>query len=386
VNGNAPSCPCASTGSARPAPTGRALLRPPLVSGAARAPTWLHLAATLLLTLLPNPAPAQGLYGMAAEAPGFALPDPDHRFDFPADHGPHPDFRIEWWYVTANLDAPDGTPFGIQWTLFRTALAPGEAPGWSSPQIWFGHAGLTTPDRHFVAERFARGGIGQAGVTAEPFDAFIDEWHMRGPTISDVTLHAQGTDFAYTLDLTTDAPFVPQGADGYSVKSEAGQASHYYSQPFYEVTGTLTLPEGDIPVTGIAWLDREWSSQPLTESQTGWDWFSLTFDTGEKFMGYRLRDRDAAPYAIATWIAPDGTPTPYPPGAFAAEPLTITQVDGRAVPTSWRVTLPDRGLDVTVAALNPQSWMDTAFPYWEGPVIVTGSHPGRGYLEMTGYE
>jgi len=25
------------------------------------------------------------------------------------------------------------------------------------------------------------------------------------------------------------------------------------------------------------------------------------------------------------------------------------------------------------------------FPYWEGPVFATGSHEGRGYLEMTGY-
>jgi predicted secreted hydrolase len=332
------------------------------------------------------PTPAQGLYGMGAEAPGFALPDPAYRLTFPEDHGPHPDFRIEWWYVTATLEGPDGTPFGIQWTLFRTALAPGEAPGWRSPQIWFGHAGLTTPDRHFVAERFARGGIGQAGVTAEPFDAFIDEWHMRGPTISDVSLHAQGTDFAYSLSLATDAPFVLQGIEGYSVKAATGQASHYYSQPFYAVTGTLTLPEGEIPVTGNAWLDREWSSQPLGPTQTGWDWFSLSFDTGEKLMGFRLRDTAAPDFTAATWIAPDGTPTPYPDGAFLAEPLAETTVAGREVPTRWRVTLPDRGLDATVEALNPQAWMDTAFPYWEGPISISGSHTGRGYLEMTGYE
>ena len=353
--------------------------------GCARAVMTMLVAITALLAL-GQPSIAQGLYGMAAEADGFTLPDPAYRFEFPGDHGPHPDFRIEWWYVTANLEAPDGTPYGIQWTLFRTALAPEETDDWESPQIWFGHAGLTTPESHFVAERFARGGIGQAGVTAQPFDAWIDEWAMRGPTISDVTLTAQGEDFAYELFLDTDKPFVPQGDQGYSVKSEAGQASHYYSQPFYEVTGTLTLPSGEIPVTGNAWLDREWSSQPLTETQTGWDWFSLTFDTGEKLMGYRLRDEAAPLYAVSTWIAQDGTPTPYPPGAFSADPLTETQVAGREVPTRWQVTLPDRGVDVTVEAINPQSWMDTAFPYWEGPVTVTGSHEGIGYLEMTGYD
>jgi len=29
--------------------------------------------------------------------------------------------------------------------------------------------------------------------------------------------------------------------------------------------------------------------------------------------------------------------------------------------------------------------METRFPYWEGPVRLTGSAGGRGYLEMTGY-
>ncbi|MDP5360052.1 MAG: lipocalin family protein, partial [Paracoccaceae bacterium] len=43
-------------------------------------------------------------------------------------------------------------------------------------------------------------------------------------------------------------------------------------------------------------------------------------------------------------------------------------------------------LDVTVAAINDNAWMTTSVPYWEGPVTVTGSHAGIGYLEMTGYE
>jgi predicted secreted hydrolase len=340
----------------------------------------------LIFALCPALAAAQGYAGLGGDAEGFALPDRTTGFDFPRDHGPHADFRIEWWYVTANLTGPDGRDYGVQWTLFRSALAPREETGWSSPQIWMGHAALTTADQHFVAERWARGGIGQAGVEAEPFHAWIDDWEMRGPMLGEVTMSAAGGEFSYELDLKADRPFVPQGEAGYSVKSAAGQASRYYSQPFYEARGTLTLPSGTVPVTGTAWLDREWSSRPLTESQTGWDWFSLSFETGERFMGYRLRDREAPPYAVATWIAPDGTPEPYPDGAFTAEPLETREVAGRPVPVRWRVRLPDRRLDVEVEALNPDAWMTTSFPYWEGPIRVTGSHEGRGYLEMTGYE
>jgi len=336
------------------------------------------------LSALATRAMAQGFAGLGTASDGFARPTPGKTFRFPEDHGPHPDYRIEWWYITANLEGPDGTPYGVQWTLFRSALAPsGGDDGWAGRQAWMGHAGLTTPDAHFAAERLGRGGTGQAGVSVEPFEAFIDDWSLAGPTLGNVTMRAAGADFAYDLQLDADGPFVFQGDDGYSVKSAAGQASYYYSQPFYRVSGRLMLPGGEVEVTGRAWLDREWSSQPLSEDQSGWDWFSLHFDSGDKMMGFRLRG--AEEFTAATWITADGQTTPFPDGAFAAEPLETTDVAGREVPTRWAVRLPDRGVDITVAAINPDAFMDLGFGYWEGPVTVTGSHGGIGYLEMTGY-
>jgi predicted secreted hydrolase len=328
----------------------------------------------------------QGFAGLGTDAEGFAMPAPDPAFAFPQDHGAHPDFRIEWWYVTANLTGPDGTDYGLQWTLFRSALAPGEADGWDSPQVWFGHAAVTGPGMHRAAERFARGGTGQAGVAAAPFTAWIDDWRMAGDSLDAVELSATGPDFAYRLSMRAQGPLVLHGDGGYSVKSAKGQASYYYSQPAYAVEGAIVLPDGEIPVTGTAWLDREWSSQPLAEDQAGWDWFSLSFDSGEKLMGFRLREAAGGSFTSATWIAADGSATPHGDGTLVAVPLAETEVAGRAVPTRWRLTLPERGLDVTVDAVNPQSWMNLTIPYWEGPVRVGGSHGGRGYLEMTGYE
>ncbi|WP_439123012.1 lipocalin-like domain-containing protein [Marivita sp.] len=342
--------------------------------------------ALIVFLFLPFQAIAQGFAGLGTDADGFAVPMPNPQFDFPQDHGAHPDYRIEWWYLTANLTDPDGTAYGVQWTLFRSALAPETRNGWTDPQVWFAHAAVTTPKKHFVAERIARGGIGQAGVIVEPFDAWIDDWQMAGPSFEDLTLTARGADFLYTLDLSANGPLVFHGQDGFSVKSAQGQASYYYSQPAYDVTGRLTLPDGEIEVTGSAWLDREWSSQPLAETQSGWDWFSLSFDSGDKLMGFLLREDDGSSFSSATWIAPDGTTTAYPDGAFRAQPLGSNDVAGRAVPTEWAVQLPDKDIDVTVSALNPNAWMAVSIPYWEGPVTVTGSHSGRGYLEMTGYE
>lgn len=343
-------------------------------------------ARILLLALWPAPLLAQGFAGLGTDAEGFAIPQPDPVFDFPADHGPHPEFRIEWWYLTATLEAADGAPFGLQWTLFRSALAPEAGEGWSAPQLWMGHAAVTTPEAHFVAERLARGGIGQAGIEVDPFRAWIDDWEMAGPDFDRLRLRATGTDFAYDLQLQADGPLVFHGEGGFSVKSADGQASYYYSQPFFSAEGTLLLSGAEVAVTGTAWLDREWSSQPLSEDQTGWDWFSLQFDTGERMMGFLLRQRDGTAFTQATWIHPDGRTEAFPDGAFTARPLRTERVAGRDVPVVWQVLLPDKGLDATVAALNPQSWMDVSIPYWEGPVTLSGSHQGRGYLEMTGHE
>jgi predicted secreted hydrolase len=102
-------------------------------------------------------------------------------------------------------------------------------------------------------------------------------------------------------------------------------------------------------------------------------------------MGFRLRDAGEG-YLSATWIDADGTPTPMPPGALRLTPLERASAAGRTIPVLWRVELPQKAVDVTVNALNPQAFMQTTVPYWEGPIRFTGSHAGRGYLEMTGYE
>ncbi|WP_170549024.1 lipocalin-like domain-containing protein [Ruegeria atlantica] len=337
-----------------------------------------------LVLLLPSALHAQGYAGLGGSADGFDIPKPGYQFEFPRDHGPHPSFRIEWWYLTANLTGEDGRDYGIQWTLFRSALKPTEAEGWQSPQLWLGHAAVTTEEAHYFAERLSRGGIGQAGVTAEPFEAWIDEWHMRGPDPSALSLSASGAEFSYDLTLTAQGPLVFHGEDGYSVKSADRQASYYYSQPFYDVEGVLRLPDGDVAVTGQGWLDREWSSQPLAADQSGWDWFSLSFDDGNKLMAFRLRG-GREDFTAATWITADGTATPLPDGSVSFTPLDTARVAGRDVPIQWRVTLPDRNLQVDVSAITPDAWMATRFEYWEGPVRVSGSHSGRGYLEMTGY-
>ncbi len=345
-----------------------------------------------ILTGLGGKAFSQGFAGLGESADGFAAVVPGRTFAFPADHGPHPAFRIEWWYVTANLADKDGTAYGAQWTLFRQAIAAGPPQeGWANQQIWMGHAAVTRADTHRVSQTFARGGVGQAGVDAAPFHAWIDNWEMRSldaindSNVAPLRLSASGTDYSYALRLDADRPLVLQGDGGYSRKSLREQASYYYSQPHYTAKGSITIDDKPVDVTGQAWLDREWSSQPLASDQSGWDWLSLHLTNGDKLMLYRMRQNDGQHYSSGKWIAPDGKAELLASVDIAMTPLVFTEIEARKIPTSWRIAVPKFALAIDCTPLNARSWMGTSFPYWEGPISFAGSHAGVGYLEMTGY-
>ncbi|HEF4762841.1 TPA: iron ABC transporter permease [Pseudomonas putida] len=351
--------------------------------------------AVLLLVLLSSGCDQsvpeeKGFAGMGNQAAAFTPVVAGRAFSFPADHGPHDGFRIEWWYVTANLKDEQGHEFGAQWTLFRSALkATPEVPGWENQTIWLGHAAVTSATVHHAAERYARGGVGQAGVSLAPFNAWIDDWRFSSQSTADplgeMQLNARDKAFSYQLRLTSNRPLVLQGDKGFSQKSEQGQASYYYSQPFFQASGTLEIDGKHYQVSGPAWLDREWSSQPLTANQTGWDWFSLHLDSGEQVMLYRMRQKDGAAYLTGTWIDAQGQTRLLQSSDIRLTPQDTARVAGRSMPVRWSIQIPDKQLDIVISALNPNAWMDLRIPYWEGPVRLSGSHGGQGYLEMTGY-
>jgi predicted secreted hydrolase len=349
-------------------------------------------AGLALLGLRPRRLPAQGYAGLGSNANDYAQVTPGKVFSFPADHAPHPDFRIEWWYLTANLTDTSGTAYGVQWTLFRQALQPGpQREGWENQQIWMAHAAATRADTHRFSECFARGGVGQAGVETGPFRAFIDAWEMRGDGSTDpnriapLELTASAKDFSYALKLDADRPLVLQGDGGYSRKSERGQASYYYSQPFFKANGRLTIDDKAVDVSGQAWMDREWSSQPLAADQTGWDWFALHLTTGDRLMLYRMRQKDGNNFISGTFISADGGTRQLGSADVAMTPKDMVEIGGRKLPVQWDVAIPSHAFAIHSVPLNPRAWMGTGFSYWEGPISFHGTHTGVGYLELTGY-
>lgn len=377
---------------------------------------WLLPCLILLLVTSEVEVSADNYQLLRRSPEGYSAVEPGRAFQFPEDHLPHEGYRIEWWYLTANLTSDTGEKYGIHWTLFRQSMSSDDNPGgWSSNQIWMAHAALSSPDGHVYEERFARGGIGQAGVSIQPegnFEAWMDNWSLKGestaPVPGSLNFTVNGTDVS--LQLAANTPWVLQGDKGYSQKSAQGQASYYYSQPHINVVGRLSEklskklseePSEDgseareeVSLTGKAWLDREWSSQPLAPDQPGWDWLSIHLDDGNALMIYRLRQSGGEDWYSGSWISPGGESESLTPDDIVFEPLETTQVETgegefRDLPLQWRVRLPGKKRQWTVTAANSNQWLDTAFPYWEGPVVVTdtgsGLSVGEGYLELTGY-
>ncbi len=371
-------------------------------TGATRGDGLKRLLTLLCIVVTGFTVEAQDILGdLRDPGSGFAQVTPGRALQFPQDHGAHPDYRIEWWYLTANLTDREGRHWGLQWTLFRQALSPEQVDiGWQSNQIWMAHAAITTPEGHYYEQRFARGGIGQAGVSEIDrdgyFNAWMDDWQWRS---SDAALLPARLEFTIgehqvKLWLEASGDLVANGVDGYSQKSAQGQASYYYSQPHIRVRGSVNQGSVETELSGKGWLDREWSSQALADNQQGWDWFSLHLNDGYKIMVYRLRHDDGRHWLSGTWIAPNGDTLLLDRDAVDLSPTRWSEIktgdnQSRELPLEWQLALFDQKRRWRIRPLYDQQWMATRIPYWEGVVLVEdeqGNPSGVGYMELTGYQ
>jgi predicted secreted hydrolase len=333
----------------------------------------------------------------SAPDPGFARALEARPFDFPRDHGAHPAYATEWWYFTGNLRDARDHRFGYQLTLFRVGLRPGEPAQdshWRAQQLYMGHLAVSDigAAMHYREERFSRAAAGLAGATADPLRVWLGPWSIRGRDNGLFPLHlsAQAKDIGIDLSVGPGSkPLVAQGAGGLSRKGAApGNASYYYSFTRLPTAGELRIGDARHQVTGDSWFDREWSSSALAADQAGWDWFALHLDDGRDLMFYRMRGKDgqAQSFSSGVLVGNAGPVQRLGLGDVELEPTrTWHSPDGIAYPVAWRLRVPGSGLDLVVEAAFDAQQMDLSVSYWEGAVVVSGSHAGVGYLELSGY-
>jgi predicted secreted hydrolase len=314
---------------------------------------------------------------------------------FPADRGSHPAYRIEWWYVTGQLDTANG-PVGFQATFFRLRNrdAEGNPSRFAPSQLLFAHAALSDP-RHAKLrhdQRIARAMPTLAEASERETKVFIDDWSLeRSGEGYRARIPAEG--FALDLTLTPTQPPLLQGETGFSRKGPGqGAASYYYSEPQLVVTGSVTAGEERIEAKGVAWLDHEWSSEYLAKGAVGWDWAGLNLESGGALMAFRLRDGAGnTVWAGGTLRAPGAKPRAFTKDEVRFTPLRTWKSPRSNVTWPVAMAFSVAGEEWRVEPLMDDQELDarasTGTLYWEGAVRATG--PGgaraRGYLELTGY-
>jgi predicted secreted hydrolase len=368
------------------------------------------VVAGLVWALWPRgPQPLQASL-VAAAAPadsaGFARAEGPRPFRFPADDGPHNDYQTEWWYYTGNLTAPTGEHFGYQLTFFRRALTPPAGTGtpsptrpsdWATDQVYLAHFALTdvAGGQHQSFERLERGAAGLAGAQADPYHVWLDNWSVRRGADGQETLQAAAEGITLTLTLRSLKPPVLQGDAGYSRKgSQPGNASYYYSRTRIESRGTVTTRGQSWAVTGLSWMDHEFSTSALEPGVVGWDWFSLQLNDGSELMLYALRRADGSvdPFSSGTLVAADGSTRHLGPSDFK-EGVTghwRSPRNGANYPAGWTLDIPTANLHLTIAPYLADQEMNVSYVYWEGASHAQGTIGGRavagdGYVELTGY-
>jgi predicted secreted hydrolase len=324
-----------------------------------------------------------------AVRPGFAL-------QFPRDTGSHPQFRNEWWYITGWLKAQDGSELGMQITFFRNRprIAEESASRFAPRQLLFAHAALSDPKsgRLLHDQRAARWGFGLAAAQEGRTDVAIDDWSLKAAGAGYETQVA-AREFGYALKFEATQPILLEGERGLSRKGPSpGQASYYYSQPHLAVSGKVTIAGAERSVSGEAWLDHEWSSEPLAQGAVGWDWVGLNLEGGGALMAFRIRGADGGSvWAGGTVRGADGRTRALKPSEVRFSPLRRWRSPrtGAEYPVAMRVQAGP--LDVEVEPLMDDQELDarasTGTVYWEGAVRVKQADKaaGRGYLELTGY-
>ena len=332
---------------------------------------------------------------------GFRLATPPYEFQFPRDHGSHPEYRTEWWYYTGHFRTESGRRYGFEVTFFRVGVVPPvekRETRWELQNIMPAHFAITDAGakefRYF--EKFNRDSPYTAGSAENRLDVFNEGWRATtSPDGSWRLVAKEGTD-AIDLTLRSRKPPAVHGTNGVSVKAlGVGYASHYYSMTRLEVAGTINGQRG----TGQAWMDHEFGSASLRETQQGWDWFSIQLDNDAELMLYVIRRTDgtADVTSSGSLIASDGRVIPIRRDQMRITPRSRwkSAKSGATYPMGWRVELPSFNVLLELKPLMEQQELvtrgSTHVTYWEGAVDVEGSFGGTpvqgdGYVEMTGYD
>lgn len=357
---------------------------------------------------------AQPLTVVPVDADGFRIAAPGYEFLFPRDHGSHPDFRIEWWYLTGHFQSKTDSEdkFGFQATFFRVARKKAGDAGQQegaeqTDQLFLSHMALVDKRTgEFIhEERFQRDNW-DAMAKIGDLDVRNGNWSLiRDPSRGQAeAMRLTGsvlTDARWTFDLVPVKPRVIFGEEGVSRKGDAeSAASLYITFPRLKLDGSFDWKNQSLTVTGEAWMDHEISSSQLGKDQQGWDWASIQLNDGREIMMYLMR-RESGEYdrwSKLYWIDEDSRLTTQAVDEFqwTASRSWTSSHTGAGYPQDFELRLIDpvtrRQTVLRLKPVTPDQEIVGKIGgvnYWEGACDVLnedGKTVGQAYVELAGYD
>jgi predicted secreted hydrolase len=342
------------------------------------------------------------LLASVSHAEEFRKADRPWDWQFPRDHGSHPEFRTEWWYFTGSVADEAGDRFGFELTFFRFALAREmpEAPSrFRARDLILAHFTVTDVARgeFYLSEGLQRAAADLAGAEVGGLDVWMGDWSARADGDAFQLRAGDAGEHRIEMRLVPQREPIRHGENGLSWKNaDRTHASYYYSIPRMATTGRIELPDRVLEVEGTTWMDQEFFTGDTPVEGLGWDWFSCRLDDGRDLMLYLLRYPDGSLYRSGTLVDRGGAHRPLDTSGMTLEPGRIwaSPQTGASYPVTWQIHLPGEDMRLEVEALldgqEVHAEETVGFAYWEGLSRYSGTLAGEaitgeGYVELTGY-
>lgn len=291
----------------------------------------------------------------------------------PQDEGGHRSSPSEWWYANFHLKDAEGGSWDLVVAYFRQGLKIvsllDEASGSTEEEVDF-------------------------GAIESPPGPLQLSW--RGADAGDTWNQVAGEDLRYawkaggrigvSLEMVNAKPPLLEGGDGLVPWGDG--RSRYYSLTRLNVQGTLRVGDHLRPVEGIGWMDHQWGDFHGTLGTLLWEWFSLQLEGGVEIVLWEIFD----PFPSRLMTVSEGQGGEHHTDAFGLDRLAAWRSPrtGRTYASSWRITEPGRGIDLTVepVAADQEIQLFGRTAFWEGACRVRGTYRGRpnsgvAYAELT---
>ncbi|RSD29645.1 lipocalin-like domain-containing protein [Vibrio pectenicida] len=327
------------------------------------------------------PSQTQSVFEPVLPNAPVKLPD-DFRF--------HNQYQHERWHYFANLEDQNGEHYSVQWTYTRVATDDREGGGWQNPHLYISYVVVSSDKQVWKEQRLARGGIGQAGLTHQPFRLWIDNWQLysSGRTPFPGVLSLASDSFNIQLKIKAEAPCVLPGEKGYVEKYPLlSVASYNFACPFLKVEGDLKLDKNELKIVqGQGWMSKEWGTGLFRGINNNLDWFTFHLDSETVLSVSRYRQSQTTAYWRGELFRSSGQVTNLLPKDILIQPTEFSYLtNGKRIPVAWKIEVKKLDISLTAHMSNTELWLPFVIPYWQGSIRASGSHNASGFMLLMGY-